>query len=200
MDRTKAEAVFTEEILGRWPDFELSRVIYDDWMNLFTKFEPESIKRAAAQYVLNYDSYKKPALNKFKEILNAICGAMSDKKEKKEIWPKYFLQRESDSEKDYAYGTFTEINVGDISPDEARFESQRTKEYFQSLYGGMFRVIVCNNRDDVVELIKDRWVKTCNRIRLALSNRQSLIELQQIENEHLLSDKDVERKQSEYTV
>lgn len=160
MDRVTADESFKTEILSRWQDFELSGAMLNDWLNLFTRFEPDEIKRAAAQYMLNYDSYKKPQLSKFKDILNAIAaGNFTKKPSYLDNYPYYFLQCTSDDSADWQYGTFTQIYPVADNPDLAMTIMQQEKKRYERMYGGVFIVVVCNSRSDVSALIIDRASK-----------------------------------------
>lgn len=159
MNRETAHGVFKSQIIARWPDFKLSPAILDDWINLFTKFNPDDICRAASQYVLNYECMMRPSLAKFKEVLNAVSLINRIEKSKEEKWPQYFLQQDDPKAKLFKYGTFTAINVPTVNPDMARTYIETAKERFQSSYGGDWKAIICNNRQDVIVLIEDRTKK-----------------------------------------
>lgn len=157
MDRITAKSVFDNEIGGRWPDFTLSQVLMDDWINFFCKYSPEKIKRAASQYALNYDSFKRPSLCKFREIINA--QNVSTYKDKTEKFPQYFLQQNATDCMYFKYGTFCQFITGTSNPDLNLNNIQVMKQNYTDLYGGDWHVIVCNNEEERSQLIRDRAIK-----------------------------------------
>lgn len=160
MDSVQADNLFHSEILSRWPEFDLSGALLQDWLSLFKKHQPEDVKRAAAQYVLNYDSYKKPALNKFKEVLNAIAASRCEKKPSHlPDYPHYFLQSNSGDSTVWAFGTFTQIFPVADNPDFAMKIMQQEKKRYEELYGGIFNIVICNNQAEFGLLVKDRAEK-----------------------------------------
>lgn len=160
MDKITAQGLFKSQILGRWPDFELSSVLYDDWINLLSKHTPDDVCRAAGQYVLNHDAFKRPSLSKFKEILDAISASNhSSKVIKEEKYPQYYLQQDDKDCKNWAYGTYTAINVPLVNPDIALTYVHSAKERYEQLYGGDWKVVICYNKTQRNNLVKDRATK-----------------------------------------
>lgn len=160
MDTTQADTIFQQEILSRWPDFDVSGALLKDWINLFRRFEAEDVRRAAARYVLNYDSYKKPQLNKFREILNVVAAVKPEiKLNTPDRYPMYFLQKDSHDSNYWSYGAFLQFYPQTDNPDIAMSIMTQVKREFERMYGGVFRIVVCNNRSDVGTLIEDRTRK-----------------------------------------
>lgn len=159
MDRSMVDKVFSEQILGRWPDFELSGVLMNDWSDLLCKFSPDDISKAAKQYVLNYSQFKKPDLFKFKEILNAQCRCSETQKTSVEKWPQYFLQCDSKDCKYWGYGTFVNFYIDTEDPGLSLklMERQRIKQ--EEMYGGKWIIITAYDVSERRILINDRSLK-----------------------------------------
>ncbi len=155
MDNITAIATFEQEIKGRWPDFDPSRVLYEDWLRLFKKLTPETVARAARQYVLNHDPYKRPQLNKFRDILDAIGGGHALQKRAVEVWPQYFIQCFEDGQYEN-YGIFVGIVPSSSNPDIAKRQAECSRKNHQALYGGEWRLIICNDEPELRELMNNR--------------------------------------------
>ena len=158
MDKNQAEQSFAEEIGGRWPDFKLSQVLMEDWLSLFSKFLQSDIKRAASQYVLNFDAYRSPSLSKFREILNSqkkfgVNKPFMDK------WPQYFLQCDSRDCKYWGYGTFTSFHIDTQDPNLAMKIIEQQKVRQEEMYGGKWIIITCYDESERRVLINLRSQK-----------------------------------------
>jgi hypothetical protein len=162
MDKQQAQQVFNDEILSRWPEFQLSPAMMGDWISFLSKFTPEQAQKAIRQYVLNFDVFKKPALNKFREIINAQNVVNDFHKKTEEQWPQYFLQCDSSDCPYWGYGTFTQINLDSQDQSACIRQMQQIKLSYISLYGGHWNIIVCNDIAERELLVKDRSEK--NRI------------------------------------
>jgi hypothetical protein len=163
MDKAQAQQVFKDEILSRWPDLQLSKAIAGDWIYFISNFTPDQVSKAIKQYVLNFDSFKKPALNKFREIINAQNQTVqSGWHPKEEIWPQYFLQQDTKDCPYWGYGCFTQIQPQADDPNLQLKAAQQAKLKFTELYGGHWNVIICNDNQERGLLIQDRSEK--NRV------------------------------------
>lgn len=178
MDKIEAEKAFADNIGGRWPEYELSNVLMQDWIDLFKKFQADDISRAAKQYVLNNSQFKKPDLFKFKEILNSQCRVVETNKVQPDVWPKYFLQRESDDCTNWLKGTFMQIEVAVSSPDFALnlvHQEKKRLERWQEVRGemkncgGLWKVVVCNDRKDFSMLCQNRTEHATIRLEARLA-------------------------------
>jgi hypothetical protein len=165
MDKQQADQVFREQILSRWPDFKLSKALMGDWIDLISKFTAEQVSKAIKQYVLNFDSFRNPALNKFREIINAQNQTtQSGWKPKEETWPQYFLQCDTNDCAYWGYGTFTQINMSTNDPSICIKQMQQAKASYIQLYGGHWNIIVCNDLAERELLVKDRSEKNRNKV------------------------------------
>lgn len=166
MDREKARCVFKEEITGRWPDFALSGVLMNDWLVFLMKFEPEDIALAVKRYVLNYDTFKRPSLFKFREIINVQCRQSERAKVELDTYPQYFLRCQGDCIY-FKAGIFMQVCpiADDLAVQMSQVQFFRQKQ--EQLYGGNWNVIICNNREDIGILIKDR---TDTRVLIGVKN------------------------------
>jgi hypothetical protein len=162
MDKQQAQQVFNDEILSRWPEFQLSPAMMSDWISFLSKFTPEQAQKAIRQYVLNFDVFKKPALNKFREIINAQNVVNDFHKKQEETWPQYFLQQDATDCPYYGYGTFTQINMNNNDPNICIKQMQQVKASYIQLYGGHWNIVICNDIAERGLLVKDRAKK--NRV------------------------------------
>jgi hypothetical protein len=130
-----------------------------------SKFTPEQVAKAAKQYTLNFDNHKRPALNKFREVINAQNQTVqSGWKPKEEQWPQYFLQCDSTDCAYWGYGTFTQINLDSNDQSACIRQMQKVKASYISLYGGHWNIIICNDGAERAQLVKDRSEK--NRVKV----------------------------------
>jgi hypothetical protein len=179
MDKQQAQQVFNDQILSRWPDFKLSKALMSDWIDFISKFTPQQVEKAVKQYVLNFDSFRNPALNKFREIINAQNQTMqSGWKPKEETWPQYFLQQDATDCPYYGYGTFTQINMNNNDPNICIKQMQQVKASYIQLYGGHWNIIVCNDLAERELLVKDRSQKN----RVAKIEKQIIKQEEEFEN------------------
>jgi len=155
MDNMKAKEIFGDEIIGRWPDFEPAGVLLQDWLGLFKKFSADEIIKAVKQYVLNHDAYKKPQLHKFKEVLNSVCGGRRFNRDQPDIFPQYFIQCFNEGQYGH-YGTFTQVVPVSNEPARAKRQAEAFRIKHQDLYNGEWRLVICQNTDDISELLKNR--------------------------------------------
>lgn len=173
MDKITAQGIFKSQILARWPDFELSAALYGDWIKLLSKYTPDDVCRASGQYVLNYDSFKRPALNKFKDILNSITKAHSKKTVITDTYPQYFLQVKDDDNCYWQHGSFIFLNTPDTTPDNKIRYVQEALERYEEIYSCQFNIVVCNDRKDVATLLEDRKNKSKQNNQKEKQNAQS---------------------------
>ena len=170
MDKITAQGIFKSQILGRWPDFELSQALYDDWINFIAKYTPDDICRAASQYTLNYDTFKRPLLSKFKDVVNALKRTHYIEKAKEERWPQYFLQQDDPKVTRPAYGTLIELGHIIDNPDCALSYAQGYKEGYEERTKTEYKLVVCKDLQQRAILLKDRSEK--NRIKKENQNGQ----------------------------
>jgi hypothetical protein len=170
MDKITAQGIFKSQILARWPDFDLSAALYDDWINFLSKYTPDDICRTASQYVLNYDAFKRPSLSKFRELINLITLKTAVLKSKVEKWPQYFLQQDNYKWWKPGYGTLIELghlhDNPDIALNIAKTWQQQYQENFKITnkdksyyYTAEWNLVVCKDLEERTVLIKDRSKK-----------------------------------------
>ena len=170
MDKITAQGIFKSQILARWPDFELSPALYDDWINFIAKYTPDDICRAASQYTLNYDTFKRPILCKFKEIISALKQTNRIERLKEEKWPQYFLQQDDPEVEKPGYGTLIELGHISDNPDCALNYAQGCKEGYEERTKTDYKLVVCKDLQQRAILLKDRSIK--NRIKKENQNGQ----------------------------
>lgn len=159
MDRETAQGIFKSQILARWPDFDVTTALFDDWINFITKYTPDDICRAAGQYVLNYDAFKRPSLSKFREIMNLITRKSFIEKAYVEKWPQYFLQQDEPDCISPGYGTLVELGHICDDPACAMAYAQGAKEGYEQRNRVDYKLVICNDLEQRCMLLADRSKK-----------------------------------------
>ena len=159
MDRETAQGIFKSQILARWPDFDVTTALFDDWINFITKYTPDDICRAAGQYVLNYDAFKRPSLSKFRELINIITISSKVEKAKEEKWPQYFLQQDEPDCISPGYGTLVELGHICDDPACAKSIAEYWLERYETRFKMDYKLVTCNDLEQRCMLLADRSKK-----------------------------------------
>jgi len=70
MDRTEFYNWFVENVRPRWPRWQVSRVMLEDWYSAFAGFEPGELTAAAARHKIYDDPYR-PSTKRLLEIIKS---------------------------------------------------------------------------------------------------------------------------------
>lgn len=168
LDKVTANEMFQKYIVGRWPDYSPSTILLGDWIELLQKFDEQDINKAGRHYVESYELFKTPKLNKFKTALSFVCNRNpkknKDKTHPNELFPQYYIQYHGGDTRRIP-GNFTQISFGsqgravsadDIGETLAMKVAERERQKHCEMYGGEWRIIVCQNEQDVKQLCQVR--------------------------------------------